>query len=181
MIFNDKYNKIIELITKSSEEVKTKLEKFIDLLPEKALKKCKKVKNFGLYIDRDNYIDLSILKEKNINESIGLSLDNEKENIHFLLTINETEEKQIKELPLKEKNLDLFFIDLGELSIEKQNHEITYDFELNKIENDIYEIKVIKTINKVIDNKLIHEKSSTSKTYTYNELIELLHLKSNKR
>lgn len=179
MIFNEKYNKTIELISQTNEEFKSMYIDFINSLPEKALSKCKKMKKFSLNEKKENmYIDLETHKN---NEAIELCIESEKNDLHILLTLNEIKEKELKELPIEAKDKDLFVIDIGDFSIGKNNKEIEFDFLLSKIDNNNYKLTTKKTISKMINNKLIIENEKTSKTYTYNDLVNKLQLKTNNR
>lgn len=184
MIFNDNYNKIIELMMEVNEDFKNDYLKFINSLPEKITKKCKKEKDFDIEIKKQNtyaelttdetYIELEVNAESAFDSSIN-----------FLLNINKIKEKELDELPINKSTTSEIAIDAGTFYIttEKKGfeYETEYDFDIIKTSKNEYCIKATKFTNKIYCARMSPNKEETTKTFTKEQLIEKLKLNTNKR
>ena len=177
MIFNKKFNNIIDLMQETDSEFNEIYAEFASRLPENILIQCQKCKDFNTEINNIGY-DLETALNGDV--TIELSVDNYSKDIGFLLTVEVFNKDildnylEICESEEEEKSSKVWI--LGGFEIEKATKVINYSFILKKTADRQYCIVLNKT-----NSSNEKETRRTEKTYSYEELLKKITIKSTRK
>ena len=193
MIFNDKYHKIVELMSEVAGEDFTNIyNKIEESLPKEIIDECKKNEEFSIKMPKNGLTARYIQKiDKNIERSdLMVHYEPNGELIgFFILSLTLKNPTDLKKLKItKEKYNEEEFNDLNHLGVlflcpESKNIKVdtVYSFDIIRKAEEKYDILFTKGENDIITcerKKLLDKKV---KTYTYNELINKFDINTKQR
>ena len=176
MIFNDKYNRAIDLMKITSEEFSQTYNSIIEKIPSPILKKCEKCRRFEKEYDDLGY-SYSLGAGMDGDGAIELCYTNWKNRQGFEIYVAEVTEKKIKKLKVidEDERYGYMMWEFGGLDIRKGDNELRFSFELKRVEQNRYQVKMQKEINNEIhDDPIVKE-------FTQTELLEKLNVKKSRR
>lgn len=176
MIFNEKFNNIIDLMQETDSEFNEVYAEFARRLPESIIKKCQICKNFDTEIEN---IDYDLETNLNNGNTIELSVDDFNKDIGFLLTVELFTKETLDRLEICKDNEDQETKSwkLGEFEIDKSNKLIKYNFTLKKTDYKQFCVVSEKTVK---TNKLKIVKKE-EKIYSYKELLNKIIIPTSKK
>lgn len=193
MIFNDKYNKIVELMCEVAGEDFTSIYNKIEAsLPKEIIDECKKNEEFVIKMPKNGITARYIQTiDKNVERS-DLMVDYEPDGKpigFFILSLTLKNPTDLKQLKITdEKYNEEEFNDLNQLGVlflcpESKNIKVdtVYSFNIIRKKESEYDILFTKGENDMITCKRTKLLDKKVKTYTYNELINKLNVNINKR
>lgn len=183
MIFNEKYNKSLELMHEvAGEDFQNTYNQIIKLLSKEELEKCKKCKAFkNERSNDDTEVYLRTFKDGDIENEVELTIhlqnDDIDQMIYYVIDASALQPENLKYLGIGEEDDEIYF-NLGFMvidSISKDSFPLFFKFQLRRTNENEYTLNYKKTIGteKVIKSKV--------KKYTYQELSEKLKANTNKR
>lgn len=172
MIFNTKYNSIIDLMKQTSNNFGETYEFIVQQIPQEIIRKCRKCKYFSKDTKNAEYI---LFIEP--NDAIELSILNYAKGTGVYLSLSELKKEDLETMDIfDEDNPDNTCIcNLGELKLVKPKERTIFTFQLKRVEKDKYIITQTHSAS--------HEKHEaiTEKIFTLNELLTILNNKKTKR
>lgn len=170
MIFNEKYNLIIEFAKENNPEFAEVYDAVVKKIPDAVIQRCQKCRSFEKETRDAEYCLETYPKEGAIELSIDYLDDRS-----ISLYVEDIKEKKLNELAISdidEKVYEIF--DFLALEFSTSKNEIEYAFEIAKTDENHFKLLMEKIVDSVLEKRAVKE-------FTMSELLSKVDVKNNKR